>query len=128
MGSGLSKSMQEAGVEKIQEPQASPFVLEYADANSGLNNSTLTPGGIGTITGAELKFDTTNAAEGIFFVPTGGCADYKVAVLSSRTEGKIVFQVPPALVVSTYRLEVRRACLASKTIRTGELSGVLTVL
>lgn len=128
MGTGLSKAMQEASVEKIQEPQASPFVLEYADANSGTNNSSATPSGIGTITGADLKFDPTNVNEGIFFVPTAAGADVKVTVISSRTEGKLVFQVPAGLAAGTYRLEVRRAYTAAKTIRTGELADVLTVL
>ena len=128
MGSELAKGMQEASTEKIQEPAASPFLLEYSDANSGANNSTVTPGGIGKITGAELKFDIANAAEGIFFVPTGAGVESKVVVISDRTEGKLAFLVPAALVAGTYRLEVRRAYLASKTIRTGELSDVLTVV
>jgi len=128
MGSGLAKGIQDATTEKIQEPAASPFLLEYADANSGSNNGPVTPGGIGTIQGAELKYDPANVAEGIFFVPTGGGAETKVAVISTRTEGKLVFLVPAGLAAGTYRLEVRRAYLASKTIRTGELAEVLTVL
>lgn len=128
MGSALAKGMQEATTEKIQEPAASPFLLEYVDANSGTNNSTVTPGSIGTITGADLKFDPANAVEGIFFVPTGGGAETKVVVISTRTEGKLVFLVPAALSAGTYRLEVRRAYTAAKTLRTGELAEVLSVL
>ena len=128
MGTGLAKAFSNASVEKIQEPAASPFLLEYADANSGTNNATLTSGGIGTIYGNDLKFDPTNLEEGIFFVAENGGAETKVAVISSRTEGKLVFQVPAGLVAGNYRLEVRRAYLASKTIRSGELAEVLTVL
>lgn len=128
MGGGLAKAMQEASVEKIQEPAASPFLLEYSDTNSATNNSTVTPGGIGTIQGADLKFDLANAAEGIFFVPAVAGADTKVVVISTRTEGRLVFLVPAGLAAGSYRMEVRRAYTAAKTIRTGELSDVLTVL
>lgn len=128
MGLGLSKAIANGSVEKIQEPAASPFILEYADANSGSNNSTLTPSGIGTIVGNELKFDASNPAEGIFFISEANGNETKASVISSRTEGKLVFQVPAGLGSGNYRLEVRRAYLASKTIRTGELAEVLTVL
>lgn len=127
MGSELSKAMLDAGTEKIQEPLPSPFLLQYEDTNSGLNNATLTPGGIGTLTGAELKYDTTNPAEGIFVVPVAAGADTKVTVISSRTEGKLTFLVPSGLAAGSYKIEVRRAYMASKTIRTGELSDILTV-
>jgi hypothetical protein len=127
MGNGLGKAMEEARTEKIQEPVAAPFLLEYVDSNSNTANTTLTPAGIGTLIGAELKFDPANANEGIFFVPVVAGADVKVAVISSRTEGKLVFQVPAALAAGNYRVEVRRGYTSSKTIRTGELSEVLTV-
>lgn len=128
MGTYLAKAMMDASSEKIQEPAASPFLLEYTDSNSGANNSTVTPGGIGNIMGADLKFDTSNVAEGIFFVPAGGGADTKAVVISIRTEGQLMFLVPAGLAAGTYRLEVRRAYTAAKTIRTGELAEVLSVL
>lgn len=128
MGLGLARAMQDTSAEKIQEPLASPFLLEYTDTNSSTQNTTVTPGGIGMLIGSDLKFDPTNAEEGIFFVPTGAGTDVKVQVLAQRTEGKLTFQIPAAIVAGTYRLEVRRAYLATKVIRTGELSDILTVV
>jgi len=125
-GSELWDAMQAVTVEKQSQPVISPYILQYEDVNSATFNTVLTKGGIGIITGEELKFDPTNTDEGIFFVNAAGAAT-KVAVIANRTASKLTFSVPTTLAAGAYTLEVRKAYTAAKTIRTGALSEKLTV-
>nr|VFK32382.1 MAG: protein of unknown function (DUF4469) with IG-like fold [Candidatus Kentron sp. MB]VFK35308.1 MAG: protein of unknown function (DUF4469) with IG-like fold [Candidatus Kentron sp. MB]VFK77232.1 MAG: protein of unknown function (DUF4469) with IG-like fold [Candidatus Kentron sp. MB] len=45
-----------------------PIPQEYLDLGSGETNGALTPGGIGTLNGARLKFDPAQSDEGIFLI------------------------------------------------------------
>ena len=125
----LNSKMQSAKVEKVTGDLPSPVLLEYSDVNSGTTNSLLTPGGIGVIIGEELKFDNTNPAEGIFFIPESGGAAVQVTVLALRTEGKLMFNIPLAaqLPSGNYTLEVRKGYGNSVAIRSGSLKDTLTV-
>lgn len=122
----LTQKMNNAKVEKILQPLASPALVEYTDINSQTTNSILTAGGIGQIVGEELKFNPNNAAEGIFFIAASGTAT-KVTIMASRTEGKLVFSIP-ALVAGTYTLEVRKGYGSSAVVvRSGSLQEALQV-
>lgn len=120
----LNEKMSNAKVEKTTQATATPVLIEFMDINSQNTNSILTSGGIGQIIGEELKFNPSNAAEGIYFVATNGTAT-KVAVVASRTEGKLMFSIP-TLAAGRYTLEVRKG-YGSTTIvvRTGSLQDVL---
>lgn len=83
-GSLLSSKMQTAKIEKLTSELPSPVLVEYMDVNSGTANSLLTPGGIGSITGEELKFNPENEAEGIWFVPTGDGEAVKVTFVATH--------------------------------------------
>ena len=86
----------------------------------------MTFGGIGQIVGEELKFDPTNAAEGIYFVAANGTAS-KVIVVASRTEGKLMFDIR-TLAVGTCTLEVRKGYgTTSPMVRTGILQDALVL-
>ncbi len=119
----LTQKMQAATLEKITQPSPLPVILEFMDANSGIANSKVTPGFIGTIVGEALKFDPENANEGIFFV---NGTTTKVSVIAIHTEGKLVFNIPQ-LPAGNYSLEVRRAYKSGTVIRTGVLSDILQV-
>ncbi|MFN0048638.1 MAG: DUF4469 domain-containing protein [Cytophagales bacterium] len=88
--------------------------------------SKLTPGGIGQVIGEELKFNTANVAEGIFFVDAAGVAT-KVAILATRTEEKLMFSIPATLPVGTYTKEVKRGYGNGAAIKTGSLLDTLAV-
>ncbi len=122
----LLQKMQNAKVEKITQSMAAPALLEFLDINSGIANSTLTPGGIGQIVGEELKFSTANANEGIFFVSATNAAT-KVQVIANRTDGKLMFSIPNPLAPGNYSLEVRRAYTQANTLRIGVLVDSLIV-
>lgn len=126
-GTMLIEAMSKATVEKVLQPLPSPTLIEYFDINTQTANSKLTPGGIGQIVGEELKYNTANAAEGIFIVSSAGVAT-KVTIIASRTEGKLMFNIPAPLAAGNYSLEVRRGYGNAGTIRTGALNDQLQVV
>jgi hypothetical protein len=81
----------------------------------------LTRGGIGSITGEELKYNPENADEGIWFVPSSGGTAVRATVVANRTEGNLVFIVPTALPPGSYTLEVRKGYGKNAELRTGSL-------
>lgn len=125
-GNELFAAMLNATVEKTLQSVPSPVLVEYMDVNTHTINSKLTPGGIGSIQGEELKFNPANATEGIFFVNKADKKETKVSVIATRTEGKLMFSVP-TLAKGQYNLVVRRGYGNSATIRTGDLTELLTV-
>jgi hypothetical protein len=122
----LTQKMQGAKVEKIPSSQPAPDLQEYMNINTGTANSILTPGGIGQLTGSELKFDPSNLEEGIYLVHETG-TETKITVLATRTEGRLVFSIPGGLATGGYRLEVRRGYGNAGAIRTGALNELLQV-
>lgn len=119
--------METATVEKVGSTVISPDIVDFFDLKT--NTSTkATKGGIGTITGSELKFDATNAAEGIYFINTSTNAETKVADIAIRTEGKLMFIIPTILVAGTYKIEVRKAYTNAKTIRVDAFDSLLDVV
>lgn len=123
----LMNKMRAAKVEKISQPTPAPVLIEFADVNTNLTNSMLTPGNIGRIMGEELKFNPANADEGIFFVDSANVPT-KVVTIDVRTEGRLSFMIPSNLTTGSYRLEVRKAYgTTNVVVRTGSLSDLLQV-
>ncbi|MDX2128358.1 MAG: DNA-binding domain-containing protein [Chloroherpetonaceae bacterium] len=125
-GTLLAEKMQNARPEKTLQPTPTPVLLEFFNINTNTANGVISPNGIGQIVGEELKFNPSNAQEGIFFVATGG-AETRVQVVASRTEGRLVFSIP-TLTAGNYTLEVRRAYTKDNVIRKGALSDTLRVV
>lgn len=125
-GTLLTKKMEDAQVEKITGYQPSPELLEFMDINTQTANSLLTPGGLGRITGSELKFNPANPLEGLFFVNSTG-AETKVSVFATRTEGTLLFSIPATIGVGSYTPEVRKGYGQTANLRTGVLNDTITV-
>lgn len=126
-GNVLYAKMATATVEKIASSVVSPDIIDFNDVKT--NTSTkATKGGIGVITGSELKFDATNVAEGIFFINTATNAETQVTDIAMRTEGKLMFIIPASLAAGTYKVAVRKAYTQAKTIRSDAFETVLTVV
>ncbi len=84
---------QNATLEKELTPPAGPTILEVLDAFSGTSNTTLTVNKIINMLGDNLKFDSSRADEGVFFINDTTPAEVQVAAgdISIATDGKIVF-------------------------------------
>lgn len=122
----MGEKLANATTEKTTKAERAPVLTAFINKNTGGVNATITPGGIGQIVGEELKLDPTKTADGIYFVPATGSA-VKVTVISTRTEGELLF-LCPTLAAGTWHVEVRRTYgTATPVVRTGELSAALTV-
>ena len=116
-------------VEKVPSVKPSPSPLEYRDNASSTTNDQVTVGNIGQVAGSRLKYDEAQADEGLFFLPTGGGAETKVANADMQTNkpSQLIFLNPATLVPGTYNLEVRARIDGGTQLRKGQLDAVLTV-
>ena len=131
-GSKLRKAVRAAGTEKVERTPRKPRPIAYLDLASGTWNQTLTPSTIGTLIGAELKFDPAQPDEGLFLLPSGGGPAVPVPAGRVQTNfpKKLVFLVPDAgaLPPGSYRLEVRARLRFSSRLTAGWLNDALAVV
>ena len=123
----LTQKMNAAKVEKSTQALPTPALVQFTDVNTQNTNSIVTPNGIGQIVGGELKFNSANDAEGIYFVATDGTTT-KVTIMASKTEGKLIFSIPSTLTAGNYTLEVRKGYgTTNLVVRSGTLLDTLQV-
>ncbi len=122
----LNKVMSEAKVQKTDGNIVSPHIIDFHDVLTNTNTQA-SKGSIGIIVGSELKYNTANALEGIYFLNSATNTETKVAEVAMRTEGKLMFTIPASLVAGNYYVEVRRAYTKANTIRIGSFDQVLQV-
>ena len=115
-----------ATVEKVEAIKPSPNPIEYRDINSDTTNDQVTVGGIGQLSGSRLKYDDSQADEGIYFVATAG-GETKVTVVQKNKPAQLVFSVPATLIAGTYNIEVRARIAGGTELRIGRLDPALTV-
>jgi hypothetical protein len=126
-GTLLSQKMSAAQVEKVTQPVVTPSLIQFLDVTTQNTNSSLTVGGIGQIIGDELKFDSSNPQEGIFFIATDNTAT-QATIIASKTDGKLVFSIP-SLPAGNYILEVRKNYgTTNLVLRSGSLQDTLQVI
>lgn len=126
-GSLLQQKMATASIEKMSSSIVSPDIVDFNDVRTNTHTQA-SKGGIGVIIGSELKFNTANANEGVFFVNNATNAETKVTEIAQRTEGKLMFMIPDTLVAGSYYVEVRRAYTNSNAIRSDAFEQNLTVV
>jgi hypothetical protein len=102
-----------------------PELSDYLDVTSGAVHSIVTPGGQGIVTGDKLKFDASDAAQGIFFVAADN-TETRVESVAWNGIRKHIFLVP-ALSPGEYALQVRASFNDNGDVRTGALLDKLVV-
>lgn len=100
-----------------------PNPLDYIDFVSNTRNTTLTPGGMGQIIGHRLKFDATDANQGIFLVDNNTTAT-RITTIGRNMPAELMFMIPTGLTPGDYTLEVR--AIFANEIRLGVLPTTLT--
>lgn len=110
---------------KREASKPAPNPLAYLDLASDTRNGTLTPGGMGQVTGHRLKFDAADPAQGVFFVDESGTAA-RAETYGRNKPAELLFMVPASLAVGDYTLEVR-AVFAADGPRSGALPVTLAV-
>jgi hypothetical protein len=117
-----SKNVQ---AEKTEPTRNEPILVDFKDVTSDTINESVTPGGACMLTGARLKFDTADPAQGIFFILNGTAT--KVSTIITMQPSQIVFLVPQGLIAGEYSLEVRNMVKGGKELKKGSLKDTLTV-
>jgi len=133
-GTALKKKLRGVKVQRVEgkggdRPRPTALLSGAARQQTGV----LVPGDFAEILGRRLKFDPAGEGEGIFFAQVLTPGDMtppvvvKVTALATRTDGRLLFQVP-ALAPGKWSCEVRRRFGRSGTLlRTGFLSQSLVV-
>ena len=129
-GTLLREAAAKVKCEKTEGASTDPYITEVKDVVSGKTNDILTKGGVVQLTGSRLKFDVTDASQGIFFVAETG-APVRADVIAENKPARLMAIIPADLAAGTYYIEVRTKMdtkgKALKTLKTGKFNKPLTV-
>ncbi len=112
---------------KITAEKPRPVLLYFFDNTADSSNEVITPGGAATIRGTLLKFDESNAQEGVFFVKNDNTVTKVTSKLLRNKPGELIFMIPAGLSGGTYRVEVRTHLSNTKELRISALPYDLTI-
>ena len=117
------------GIEMVTKGYTQPEVVTFFDAASAATNTTLTPGGVASITTQRAKFNPSKSDEGLFLVPLDSAnAVVKVSVFLTNKPSKLAFQIPTGLEPGAqYSVVLRNRVPGSQVLREGRLMQPLTV-
>ncbi len=102
----VDRRAKKAGLGRRPRPNRGPYVATVTDLMSG-SADVYTPGGLLELRGSRLKFDTTQADEGVFFRPAAGGPEVRAENYIVVFPKTVQAQVPPA-VTGPQRLIIRR--------------------
>jgi hypothetical protein len=112
----FSRTIQEktAGIKmsKVQTPNTGPIITGIRDGISGLTDGTLTAGGVLDISGNRLKVFPDLPDDGVYFIVSGGGAEYKASTLIENKPARLIIMLP-SMPSGTYTLEVRTHFIGS---------------
>lgn len=126
-GASLYKQLEGITLEKVPAILKRPVLVAFNDLKSKTTDTVATPGRIGTIEGSDLKIDTEDTEQGLFFI-NDKSVETKVSIFSKNTGSGLHFEIPETLKAGNYRIEVRNRYKGSKTLRTGSLEQTVEVL
>jgi hypothetical protein len=126
LGKRYNRVTDDVKVEKIAPPNNLPLPTTFEDVASETVNEMLTPGGTAILSGMRLKFNQSDAQQGIFLIDSAK-NEYRVDKILSQTGTKVVFLLPASLAADEYALEVRLLFPNNKNLKTGKLTEKLTV-
>ncbi|MBD5426654.1 MAG: DUF4469 domain-containing protein [Treponema sp.] len=129
-GTTLREAVKSVKTEKTESASTDPYITEAADVVSGAVNSTVTAGGILRLTGSRLKFDASDAAQGVFLVPEAGDA-VRCGVVAENKPARVMVMIPADIAPGAYYVEVRTKLLgnakATKLLKVGRFGKPLEV-
>lgn len=126
-GSRMGTIAGDINVEKVKADRPEPTPSHFEDVASATSNDTLTPGGVGQLTGTLLKVDPAEADQGVFFIASDG-TETRADTYVRNKPANLIFMIPDTLTSGEYRLEVRAKLQNINDTRSGRLSAPLTVI
>lgn len=113
---------QKASPEKVLSVKPGPVLFDFIDNATGDVNGAITPGQIGSIVGSRLKYDITQADEGIFFINATDQTEHKVSRVQRNKPSELVFLIPSDIPpVAEFRVEVRARLPRTDGLRIGQM-------
>lgn len=125
---GLRLRKLPAGIEvqKVEANSQIPIINTFIDAASEQKNAMATPESIGVILGNQLKFNTADMTQGVFFVSvTNPMTVVRAMVYSKVTPKEVHFNIPE-LEPGDYTIKVAAESNDKKSINTGYMKVVVT--
>ncbi len=124
---GLTQWVQvNSRAQQVKADRPEPEPLRFIDVTSGEINSVLLPHSVANIQGRRLKFDFSDAEQGVFFVAADGTAS-RAPLVAKNSASELIFVTPLGLAAGNYALEVRAIMPDTTEIRVGRLPYTLTV-
>ena len=80
---------------KAAKPISGPIFYSYENYETGERNKTVTPNGIGTLAGHDMKFDKADPEQGVFFIQ--GKTSLKADQVPLNEQSKIILIAPAEL-------------------------------
>jgi hypothetical protein len=124
-GVELSKAVSSIKTQKVRGGKIIPIIDRLTDVATGNVNGQITSGGLATLKGSYLKYDTADTQQGIFFI-AADASETRVVVISRNKPGELHF-LAPALTAGEYHVEVRTIIKGHKEISSGRLDATITV-
>ncbi|RJE74718.1 DNA-binding domain-containing protein [Reichenbachiella sp. MSK19-1] len=124
-GSRISQISNVLKVEKVTAKAPQPTPVDFTDVKT-TSNETLSPGGVGVLTGSRLKVNQEDTQQGIFIIGADG-TETRVTTYIRNMPSNLIFMIPDTLTAGIYQIDIRTIFQKSKTIRSGTLSTDLTV-
>ena len=128
-GVPLKQALEHVTTERIHATSHAPLIELVKDISSGKTNSTITPGGMVSISGEFLKVAGDDTSIGVYFVDNSKTEHKVTSGLAENMPSRLIF-IAPALSKGDYTLEIRTQYSGSnllKTPRVGIFQHTLTV-
>ena len=114
-------------MEKVKVASQAPAPELFVDGSSQEINTSASPGGIGVLKGSLMKFDPSDSALGIFFIPAENpLNEIRVNVYTGIKPSEIHFQIPE-LPSGAYAIMVKTLPKSGNPIQKGELRQLINV-
>lgn len=114
---------------KTESQDTDPYITEVLDIVSGAVNTTLSASGVVQLTGARLKFNQKDEAQGLFFVPETGNA-VRCVTIAENKPARIMALIPQNLPNGNFYAEIRTKVTQSskelKSLKVGRFTKPLT--
>jgi len=127
-GGRVRKALKQNGQVKQQEAVLpEPNIYQVFDFESDEINGPITLGGICSIRGNRLKFNSDSSDEGIYFIRTTDNSEIRISHIFKNMPKELVFTVPKTLIAEeSYYLEVRSRILDGADLRIDRFNASVT--
>ena len=126
-GARIGEIAPNLSVEKVEASSPQPTPITFKDIVSGTTNETLSPSGVGEISGSRLKLDLGDEEQGVFFIDSDGTATKSATIIRNKPSN-LIFMIPAGLPTGEYRVEVRARLRSGSALKSGRLDYQLQVL